>query len=271
MQCGDILLQRLVLHSTQRLRLDTRTHCKGAARVVHAGSQIGHGVHNQITHRRRRGFVLQTHFQGLAFAIDTAMADLFIAQSQTHVAGQRFDPLGHRRLHIHLQGKVHAAAQIQAQIHRLGMQGRQPSRRARDQIQRHHVCRVARVRDQRLFQHALGLELFIFLVKARTDRTVFQRQRHRLHRRVFQQSLYARLQRCVHSDCGLDRSHLYSRCFTKEIGQGVNNPHQKRDHNDRVLPDRITVHDRALTLRKIYGAALLRHILFYRGITSGSL
>ncbi len=58
----------------------------------------------------------------------------------------------------------------------------------------------------------------------------------------------------VDLDAALDRRNLHRRGFTKEIGQAVAGTHQQHDHQDRPLPDRISVHDRALTSRKAIGA-----------------
>jgi hypothetical protein len=50
----------------------------------------------------------------------------------------------------------------------------------------------------------------------------------------------------VDLDGRLGRRHLHRRRLAEEIGQGIDQPHEQHDHDDRVLPDRVTVHEKAL-------------------------
>jgi hypothetical protein len=81
--------------------------------------------------RLDHGLVTKVHFHRLAIAADAAVAHVLLAQRAAHIAGQGFGLLAQRRLHVDLQHKVHAATQVQAQIHGRGVQAAQPQRRAR--------------------------------------------------------------------------------------------------------------------------------------------
>ena len=114
---------------------------------------------SSATRRRQRVAIAEAHLQAVAVAADAGVADVLVAQQRAHVAGQRFGLLRQRGLHVHLHQEVHAAAQVQAQVHRQRVQLRQPGRRARQQVQRDDVARVGRIRVQRLGQRVLGLDL----------------------------------------------------------------------------------------------------------------
>jgi hypothetical protein len=93
------------------------------------------------------------------------VADVLVAQRGAHVAGHRLGLLVQRGLHVDLHQEVHAAAQVQAQVHGQRMQRREPLRRARHQVQRDDVGRIGRIGVERLAQRVLGLELGVGVPK----------------------------------------------------------------------------------------------------------
>ena len=107
----------------------------------------------------QRGGVTEAHLDVVAVAADAGVAHVLVAQQRAHVAGEGLGLLRQRRLHVDLHQEVHAAAQVQAQVHRQRVQARQPGRRARHQVQRHDPARVGRVGVQRLRDRVLGLDL----------------------------------------------------------------------------------------------------------------
>jgi hypothetical protein len=103
--------------------------------------------------------VAKAQLDRVAVAADAGMADVLVAQQRACVAGQAIGLLRQRRLHVDLHQEVHAAAQIQAQVHRQRAHRAQPGRRARQQVQRDDVAGVGGVGVQRLVQRVLGLDL----------------------------------------------------------------------------------------------------------------
>jgi len=69
---------------------------------------------------------------------------------------------------------VHAATQVQAQIHGRGVQGCQPSGRARQQIERDHKTRFIRVGHLGFLDSVFGFVLHIGAVKARLYGAAFE-------------------------------------------------------------------------------------------------
>ena len=135
-----------------------------------------------------------------------------------------------------------AAAQIQAQVHGAGVQGRQPVRRARHQVQRHHMAGVGRVGVERAVDGVARLELGVGVLEARAHRGTFERQRAGSDGRGRQRLLHPRDGADVHPYRGLAGGHLHRRRLTEQVGQGVDGADQQGDHDDRVLPQRVSVH-----------------------------
>ena len=72
--------------------------------------------------------------------------------------------LSMRRLHVDLQQEVHAAAQVETEIHRQRADRRKPARRGGELVKRDDVV-VAEL----LLQHVLRLELGVGVVEAHLD------------------------------------------------------------------------------------------------------
>ena len=174
-QRQHVLLERLVLNAARGLGLDAGGQLELAAvgRLDHL--QVGHLLLDQAFGRRQRRGIAKADFNRLAIAGNAAVAQVFVAQRQTDVTGERFGALGQRRLHIDLQHEMHAAAQIQPQIHRVGVQRFEPVRRARQQIERYDISRVARLGRQRLLNDIPGLALGVGVAKTRLDGAAFKR------------------------------------------------------------------------------------------------
>jgi hypothetical protein len=69
------------------------------------------------------------------------------------------DALGQHGLAIHLHQEVHAAAQVEAEVHRQRVQALHPFRGVFLQVQGDQVGWIFRIGVQAFFQHRLGLEL----------------------------------------------------------------------------------------------------------------
>ena len=110
------------------------------------------------------GGVAEANDDVLAFARDAGVLHLLLAQQRADVGQIAIGGLVERRLHVDLQQEMHAAAQVEAEVHRQRADRRQPSRRARHLIQRDDV-----VIAELLLQHVLGLEPRIGVGEADLD------------------------------------------------------------------------------------------------------
>ena len=116
-QGGDVLLQRLVLHAARGLGTDGGDQTVFGAFRRFGGLQISELVLNHRTDGVQRLGVAGTHLNGLPVAADAAMAHAFFTQGGAQVAGQHIGAALQRCGHVHLQHKVDATAQVQAQVH----------------------------------------------------------------------------------------------------------------------------------------------------------
>ena len=267
-QRGDVLLEGLLLHAARGLGLDAGTQLEFCALGRDRGLQIGELVRDQIDGGLASSLVTHPDLDELTVAADAAMADVLVAQGAAQVTRIRLGLFGQRRLHVHLQHEMHATTQIQPQVHGLCVQGGQPGGRARDKVQRHDVGRVLRIGHQRPLDRILGLELGVGRIETGAHRGAIEADEIRRDPGGLERLFHALQHGGVHLDGGFGRRDLHGRRLAEEIGQGVEHPHQQRDHQDRVLPDRITVHFYAFstlcqqTPRKGHPGALSSRALF---------
>ncbi len=64
------------------------------------------------------GSVAEAHFDGVAHALDAGVAHVLVTQVAAHARLQGLDLVVEHCLGVDLQQEVHAAAQVQAQVHR---------------------------------------------------------------------------------------------------------------------------------------------------------
>jgi hypothetical protein len=69
-----------------------------------------------------------------------AVAQVLVAQHGAQVGRGRVEALGQRALHVDLQQEVHAATQVEAEVHRQRMQRGQPLRRAASRFRATTYC-----------------------------------------------------------------------------------------------------------------------------------
>ena len=119
----------------------TRRAASGLMVARQAGGVALHGVGNQqvgelVGDERAAGLqrrrIAEADLDRLAVAVDAGVADVLLAQQRAQVAGEGLGLLGQRRLHVHLQHEVHAAAQVQAQVHGRGVAAPPASAGVRD-------------------------------------------------------------------------------------------------------------------------------------------
>ena len=144
-QRHHVLLERLVLDAAGGLRLDGGAQLVIGAVGCFRHLKVWNLVLNEVFSRREGGRIAKPDFDHVAVAGNAAVADVLFTQRQANVTGQRLSALGQRSLHVHLQHEMHAAAQVQPEVHRVGIERGQPGGRARQQVQCHHIRRIGRI------------------------------------------------------------------------------------------------------------------------------
>ncbi len=234
---GDVLLQGEFLHPGFGFRLEACSQGKAFGQVFGGEDQVGERGAQFVD----RSIALiaggEMHDHGIAFAADAAVADLVAAQFGAEIVLVADGRLFQGGLHVDFEQEVHAAAQIQAEIHRQRIDGREPRRRGRHQVQRHGVA-VA----EAVLQHILGLDLQIGAGKAYLDAVA--RQFHPAVGQLgrLQCGLHLPQQRRVDFLAGAQRRQLHCGHFTKEVGQGVEEGDHQRDADEHIFPEREAVH-----------------------------
>jgi len=170
------------------------------------------------------------------------VADRLVAQQRAHVGGQRLGLLGQRRGHVDLHQEMHAAAQVQTQVHRLRAQPGQPLRRARHQVQRDDVGRIGRIGIERAHDRVARLELGVGVAEAGAHRVALELDEVGLQAGGLQGLLDPGHQTGIDLQRGLAAGDLDGRRLAEEVGQRVEQAHHHRDGQDQVLPPGVAVH-----------------------------
>ena len=162
---------------------------------------------------------------------DGTETDFTAAQFATDVAGVAFKGFLHRGFHIHLHGEMHAAAQIQTQEHRIGIDFRHPFRAVGQKVQSGNVTFAQSVFDD-VPPFELGFRIF---------ETHFQRiidYEHAVCRNVccFQCGGYFGLGLGIDDDRLPVGRYLHGRRFAEKVGQRVNHGQNHRKRNQQVFP-----------------------------------
>ena len=138
-QRQNVLLQRVFLRAFDCFFFKFAGDPKLAAVLLRAQLQIGHVFFDFGDALVTRRFVAKAHHHGIFVTRHAGMLNTRVAQAGADVVNRGVDFFVERGLHVHLQQKMHAAAQIQSQIHRQRADRRQPIGAARQQVKRHHV------------------------------------------------------------------------------------------------------------------------------------
>src|SRR5258708_7778753 len=124
----DVLLQRGFLHALLEVGLDRGDEQQVLAIVALGERQVGNIVEDEGTRLLTHGGLAEADADHLAVARDAAVADVLLAQLVAQVAGEVFHALGDGGRGVHLQEKMHAATQVESQVHRQRLDRGQPAR-----------------------------------------------------------------------------------------------------------------------------------------------
>ncbi len=236
----DDLLERFRLQRRRQHRVGTSN------RGRHLDQHLGQLRRQYFERLLQRVLVAETDFDAIAIAVDAAVANILVAQFTAGTGLQTLQALVDDRLGIDLHQEVHAAAQIESQIHRERVDRLQPVRRIRHQVEGDHVDRIGRVGIQFLFQQSLGLELGIGIVETGAHRALgaggLESDAVRRQITLLQHLRNLVSQGAVDLQGRFAAAHLYRRRFAKEIRYGVQHAKQQRDDDQNIFPERIAIH-----------------------------
>ena len=174
--------------------------------------------------------ILEIPAHHVAVTRQCQVAHFVLAQQGADIADITLRRLARRRFHIDLQQKVHAATQIETEVHGLGIERLQPRRRGRGQIQCHHIIVADRALDR-----VHSLELGLGVREARQQFALVER--NGLEGDIgFFQRLFNLVAQCgidLEAVCAID---LYRRVLAVEVRQRVQYAQQQHHADQQVLP-----------------------------------
>ena len=231
----DVLLDRAFLDALLRFGLQPGDEPQFVGAVAVAQREIGIVLVDGDAGLDALGRVLEPQHDVAAVARDAAVLDLLAAHERADVGRVAVAGLVDGGLHVDLQQEVHAAAQVQTQVHRQRADGRQPLRRRGQRIQRDDV-----VFAELGLQHVLGLQLRVRIGEAHLDAGRVERGAAIVDAGGLQRVLDRAQERRV--DLELRRADLDGRHFRKEVRQRVQEANAECDGDHDVLPEGIAVH-----------------------------
>ncbi len=166
----DVLLDGVVFFLRHGGRRQTGAEAVGACGRLRGQLQIGMLTGDEFLGRVQCAGIDKNALKGVAHAFELGVARVLVAQIAAQLAGNRVELFVHGRLHVHLQQEVHAPAQVETEVHGIGVERRQPRGRTRQQIDRDHIPRIVRIGVERLGQHIARLELHAGVAEAVVDR-----------------------------------------------------------------------------------------------------
>ena len=139
--------------------------------------------------------VLHRDNQTVSNLTDGAGTDFFAAHLAADVARITFKRFLHRGFHVHLHGEMHAAAQVQAQKHRVGTDFGHPFGTVRQQVKRGDIA-IA----QSVFDNVAGFKLGFSIFETHFQRVVRNKYPVSLNTCLFQRGINFRLGLFVNND-----------------------------------------------------------------------
>ena len=191
MQSGDVLFHRIGAYFVNRFFGQCQRD------VIAVGIQIC--LREKLTQLRHGflyvGSVLHRNNQTVFNLTDGAGTDFFAAHFAADVARITFKRFLHRGFHVHLHGEMHAAAQVQAQKHRVGTDFGHPFGAVRQQVKRGDIA-IA----QSVFDNVAGFKLGFCIFETHFQRVVCNKHPVSLNTCLFQRGIDFRLGLLVNDD-----------------------------------------------------------------------
>jgi len=242
-QGGDVLLDGGFLHAAGDIGLENPGQLQVGAVGHFRPRQVGELVGQRVERGSQRLTIAETHLHIVPVSGDAGMSEVLVTQQGANVPRQRFGALREGGLHVDLHQEVHAAAQVETQVHRERPNRGEPVRRPRQQIQRHDVAGVCGIGVEPTAECVLGLQLHVCVGETRFHGSALELHEVGLDACIDQDLRHAALQRRIELERGFGAAYLHGGRLAKEVRQRVEEAPKQCDHDDRVLPPRIAVHD----------------------------
>ena len=236
-QDGDVLLDGAVLDLLLRLGLQAPDQPEFTRLLDLAQREVRERLLDLGAGLAALGLVAEADDDVRALAPHAGVLHFLLPHQRADVGGVAVGRLVERGLHVDLQQEVHAAAKIEAEIHRQGADCGQPARRRGEQVERDDVA-FTELRLQRI----LRLELRVGVVEAKLDARRIEHRAAVRNIRGFERLLDARQKGAVDFDGRLRRRHLNGGNLGEKIRDREDDADDERDGDDHVLPERIAIH-----------------------------
>ena len=217
MQRGDVLLQSRALNrrGCRWQQVDVQAQIGG--RPSGLDRQIRERIANRQLRRIQCGLVTGANPERLVLALDAAVAHPFIAQRGANVTTGGFKFLSQRGVHVDLQHKVHAATQIQTQIHGRAAKAAEPIGGTWHQVQGDHVTGVGWIGIEGLLHHVARLQLRVSGVEPNFHGVTVKLNAVGGQARLLQRQLHTNHGIVVHPHRCFAGRDLHGRRLSKEI------------------------------------------------------
>src|SRR5690606_8662884 len=187
----------------------------------------------EAVHVRR---ILEQDLDALGGAGNAGVGDAALAQHGGDLVGEGVGALLDRRLLVHFQQELHAAAQVQAHGHRPGTEPAHPVRHGRGQVERDVVV-GAQLRTEQVG----GLGLLVDVGGADDQVAVLDRHRLRADAGLVEGAAYPQHEVVV-DDAATVGHHLHGRILRIEVGSCVEHRQQDDHCGQHVFPGGVLKH-----------------------------
>src|SRR5687768_1996005 len=136
---GDVLLQCKLERALLFFGAQRRDQAVLAASLLFGKREVGQCAGDLLGSLVARLGVAKPDLQRLSLTRDTAIRNALVPELCAHVASEAVELLQQRRFHVDLQQEMHAAAQIEAKIHRQCADCGKPGGAAGYEVQRYNV------------------------------------------------------------------------------------------------------------------------------------
>ena len=104
------------------------------------------------------------------------MADALVAELRAQIRSRGFNTLRNGCAHVNLKQEMHAAAKVEAEIHRAAVEREEPVGRIRGEVERGNVARILRIGIKRAVDDFTRFKLLFSLrrIKANANRVLLR-------------------------------------------------------------------------------------------------
>jgi hypothetical protein len=170
------------------------------------------------------------------------VADVLLAQLAAHVRREVLDALEARGRHVDLEEEVHAAAQVEAEIHRQGVDPGEPAGRRRQQVERDGVGAFVGAGVERALDQVLRPELRVGVGEAHLHAGRVDLGAAVVNGFLLEDLFDPGEERRVDLHRRLGARDLHRRRFAEEVRHGIDERRDDHERDERILPGGEAVH-----------------------------